>query len=761
MASGEELVRAADVAEPVNIDVAATASASATTTATATDQSAPESRGVPDISLDNDDDDAFSDQTATQPEDQNPTHPIGTSSQLPNNTQPASLVELQPLPGGANQALPTEQLGTRTDGAHVDVVKDSKGRFFRRIIHSASSSSSATRKRTRAAHPKQHHAAGAGSGGGVTYGLGHSRGAPVVVRMGQEGYTYPQHQPPQYVSTTSEPVSRANSRAQGGYSGGAALGTQSTNGSTSGVTHPHSGHHHHSSTHHHHHHHAVAQSQGPPIGLARANPLSGMLGSANPNRPAYPTSTNPNSRRGSLDPNAQTDAARIAASMGFGPLSSPVVGGSGGPTISVNAELLTALREIIRDEVQTAQMDTVLAFKKGLPPQDEDAGPRSEGGALLPTRQSDGTIVPALTHNAEKKSTEEKTHHPPDSVLAERGPDATSPTSKESFTHNEADQKKDSSSSMSISSAHPSCESASATDELSFPNPWARFRYSMREPFAEFLGTCILIIFGNGINMQVFVSRLYDPSSPKGDYLSVSFGWGIGTAMAIFVGGGVSGAHLNPAVTLSLAIFRGFPWKKVPQYVIAQIAGGMVGALLIYGLYVNPIRVVDPGKTETTAALFTTFPAEFLRSPSTRLTAFYNEVLATAVLLIIILAIGDAANTPPPDGMAPLTLLWAIVGIGATLGWQTAYCLNIARDLGPRIALAILGYPADLIWSFNAYYFLWTPILATLVGAVLGGFIYDALIYTGGESPLNKRWRWSDVRWSRHSKKKMPAGISA
>ncbi|KAE8251677.1 hypothetical protein A4X06_0g2586 [Tilletia controversa] len=718
MASGEELVRAADVAEPVNIDVAATASASATTTATATDQSAPESRGVPDISLDNDDDDAFSDQTATQPEDQNPAHPIGTSSQLPNNTQPASLVELQPLPGGANQALPTEQLGTRTDGAHVDVVKDSKGRFFRRIIHSASSSSSATRKRTRAAHPKQHHAAGAGSGGGVTYGLGHSRGAPVVVRMGQEGYTYPQHQPPQYVSTTSEPVSRANSRTQGGYSGGAALGTQSTNGT---------------------------ECSAPPTRIAqRTQPL-----------------TNPNSRRGSLDPNAQTDAARIAASMGFGPLSSPVVGGSGGPTISVNAELLTALREIIRDEVQTAQMDTVLAFKKGLPPQDEDAGPRSEGGALLPTRQSDGTIVPALTHNAEKKSTEEKTHHPPDSVLAERGPDATSPTSKESFTHNEADQKKDSSSSMSISSAHPSCESASATDELSFPNPWARFRYSMREPFAEFLGTCILIIFGNGINMQVFVSRLYDPSSPKGDYLSVSFGWGIGTAMAIFVGGGVSGAHLNPAVTLSLAIFRGFPWKKVPQYVIAQIAGGMVGALLIYGLYVNPIRVVDPGKTETTAALFTTFPAEFLRSPSTRLTAFYNEVLATAVLLIIILAIGDAANTPPPDGMAPLTLLWAIVGIGATLGWQTAYCLNIARDLGPRIALAILGYPADLIWSFNAYYFLWTPILATLVGAVLGGFIYDALIYTGGESPLNKRWRWSDVRWSRHSKKKMPAGISA
>lgn len=103
---------------------------------------------------------------------------------------------------------------------------------------------------------------------------------------------------------------------------------------------------------------------------------------------------------------------------------------------------------------------------------------------------------------------------------------------------------------------------------------------------------------------------------------------------------------------------------------------------MIYGLYVNPIREVDPGQTQTTAEYFTTFPAEFITTPSTRISGFYNEVYATAILLIVILAVNDGSNSPPPDGMAPIVLLWLITGIGATLGWQTAYAVNPARDLG-------------------------------------------------------------------------------
>lgn len=91
-----------------------------------------------------------------------------------------------------------------------------------------------------------------------------------------------------------------------------------------------------------------------------------------------------------------------------------------------------------------------------------------------------------------------------------------------------------------------------------------------------------------------------------------------------------------------------------------------------YGLYHVPVNIIDPAKTEATAQYFTTYPAEFIRSSGTRLVGIYNEIYATAVVLIVILAINDGSNTPPPDGMAPIVLLWLITGIGATLGWQTA-----------------------------------------------------------------------------------------
>lgn len=293
-------------------------------------------------------------------------------------------------------------------------------------------------------------------------------------------------------------------------------------------------------------------------------------------------------------------------------------------------------------------------------------------------------------------------------------------------------------------------------DDYEFPNPWAKLRYRLREPFAEALGCFILMTFGDGINVQALFSAEVDPTAQKGNYLSVSFGWGIAVAMAVYVCGGVSG-HINPAVTVSLALFRGFPWKKVPGYIFAQIVGATFGALCIYGLYVIPVRMVDPEQTQLSAQYFTTFPADFIMTKGTRILGFYNEVYASAVLLMVILAVNDGSNTPPPDGMAPLVLLWLITGIGATLGWQTAYAVNPARDLGPRIALSIVGYRG--LWTFDAWYWAYTPLLGPLVGAPLGCLIYDALIYTGAESPLNKPWKWSDIRW-RKTSKKIPAGIS-
>jgi aquaglyceroporin related protein len=113
--------------------------------------------------------------------------------------------------------------------------------------------------------------------------------------------------------------------------------------------------------------------------------------------------------------------------------------------------------------------------------------------------------------------------------------------------------------------------------------------------------------------------------------------------------------------------------------------------------------------------------------------------LATAVLIACIFCLGDKDNNPAPTGMNGMILLWLIVGIGAALGTQTAYCLNPARDLGPRIAAAMYGYPSS-IWTYRHCYWIWTPIIACAVGGVFGGFVYDLFLYQGKDSPLNKPW---------------------
>lgn len=316
----------------------------------------------------------------------------------------------------------------------------------------------------------------------------------------------------------------------------------------------------------------------------------------------------------------------------------------------------------------------------------------------------------------------------------------------------------------SLSSSDSETQLGDGEDE--FPNPWARFRHAMREPFAEFLGTMLLIMFGTGVSLQYFLSL--DPnvvSSPRGTYLSVSFGWGIGVAVGVWVAGGISGGHINPAVTLSLACFRGFPWKKVPGYVLAQILGSTAGAGLNYAMYRRAISIFEGGGNirtvsgpTATAALFSTYPLEYV----TDATAFFQEFLNTAILLITVLAISDSNNAAPPDGLNPLVLLFLIVGIGACFGMQTAYCINPARDIGPRLVTWWAGYGRE-VWNFRSQYWLWVPWCATLSGGLMGCIIYDSLIYTGSESPLNRRWDWPWRKKSRSgfgpaSKQKMPLG---
>ncbi|KDQ62611.1 hypothetical protein JAAARDRAFT_466206 [Jaapia argillacea MUCL 33604] len=270
-----------------------------------------------------------------------------------------------------------------------------------------------------------------------------------------------------------------------------------------------------------------------------------------------------------------------------------------------------------------------------------------------------------------------------------------------------------------------------------YPNMWSRIRAVLREPAAEFLGTMVLVIFGNGVDCQVVLSgNSLVSSSPKGDYLSLNIGWAVGTALGVWMVGGISGGHINPAVTLALAVFRGFPWKKVPVYIISQLMGAVCGAAIIYADYFHAIDIYEGGNgvrtVPGTANLFATYALPYM----TDVSCFFSEFMATAVLLLIILAVNDRKNGPPPPGLIPLVLFFTILGIGQSLGMETGYAINPARDLGPRLLTAMVGYGGG-VFTYRHQYWLWCPVIAPILGAQVGTLIYDAFIFTGAESIVN------------------------
>ena len=180
----------------------------------------------------------------------------------------------------------------------------------------------------------------------------------------------------------------------------------------------------------------------------------------------------------------------------------------------------------------------------------------------------------------------------------------------------------------------------------------------LAELTAEFLGTFVLIMFGTGVVAMVVLFPTQTPGEMiHGGYTNITLGWGLGVTMGIYVAGKISGAHLNPAVTLALAVFRGFPWLKVLPYSIAQTAGAFVAAALVYRNYLPAFHQVDP-QLEKTAGVFTTFPA----FPNLPQAGFLDQVIGTALLLLLIFAITDEFNMPPGSNH------------GAADGWAGGGC---------------------------------------------------------------------------------------
>jgi glycerol uptake facilitator protein len=244
----------------------------------------------------------------------------------------------------------------------------------------------------------------------------------------------------------------------------------------------------------------------------------------------------------------------------------------------------------------------------------------------------------------------------------------------------------------------------------------------MQTVLAEAIGTMLLVLLGDGVVANVVLNRTKGQNS---GWIVITVGWGIAVAMAVYAVGRISGAHINPAVTVGLALIGSFPWAEVPGYLLAQMVGAFTGSVLVWLAYLPHWRATaDPASK---LGVFATGPA--VRSPAAN---FITEAIGTAVLLFGILAIAANAQTlsRPGDvdlsfvisrGLKPLLVGVLVLGIGLSLGGPTGYAINPARDLGPRIAHALLPIPGkgSSDWGYS-----WIPVVAPIVGGALGAGAY-------------------------------------
>jgi glycerol uptake facilitator protein len=262
-------------------------------------------------------------------------------------------------------------------------------------------------------------------------------------------------------------------------------------------------------------------------------------------------------------------------------------------------------------------------------------------------------------------------------------------------------------------------------------------RTTAGELVSEFLGTFVLICFGDGVvamavaalNQSGRGAEIFDAS---GDWLIIGWGWGLAVAFGVYVAGGISGAHINPAVTVSLAARRDFPWRKVPGYVAAQFVGAFLGALLVYIVYKGAIDSYerahhitrgDPDSL-TTFSIFATFPAKYLGN---WVGPFVDQVVGTAFLVAFVFALTDERNQAPRANLAPIVIGLVVVAVGLSFGANAGYAINPARDFGPRIFAWIAGWgevamPGNYA---NMSGYVWIPIVGPLIGGLIGAVVYD------------------------------------
>jgi glycerol uptake facilitator protein len=284
--------------------------------------------------------------------------------------------------------------------------------------------------------------------------------------------------------------------------------------------------------------------------------------------------------------------------------------------------------------------------------------------------------------------------------------------------------------------------------------PRARWRTTVWGEFlSEFMGTFVLIAFGDGVVAMAVAAlnssgRAATPTTiflASGDWLLITFGWMMAVVFGVYVAGGISGAHINPAVTISLAVRRKFPWAKTPHYIGAQMLGAFSAAALVYLNYKDSIHAYDKashavrGQTSSIASysIFATFPAPYFHN---WVGPFIDELIGTAFLVGLVFAVIDNLNVPPKANLAPFVVGLIVAAIGMSYGANSGYAINPARDFGPRLFAYFAGW-GDIALPGNygnVDNYFWIPIVAPIVGAVVGAIAYDIFIHhvlTSREEP--------------------------
>lgn len=238
----------------------------------------------------------------------------------------------------------------------------------------------------------------------------------------------------------------------------------------------------------------------------------------------------------------------------------------------------------------------------------------------------------------------------------------------------------------------------------------------MTEFMGELLGTMILIVFGVGVVGGVLLKW---SKAEEAGWIVITIGWGLAVTMGVFVSGTASHAHLNPAVTIGFAAIGDFPWSKVPAYISGQMLGAVIGATIVFINYLPHWR-----KTEDKAAklaVFATAPgtSDQVRKPLQNLV---SEMIGTFILLFALLFLVGPNNFS--EGLSPLVVGLLIVAIGLSLGGATGYAINPARDLGPRIAHAILPIPGK---GGSDWGYAWIPVVGPIIGGIYGAVFYKAV----------------------------------